>query len=728
MKMKRIIRQALRSFLVFTLFLLVYTASAQTLISYNVESQPMVFGISQIEKVLKKSGLEVRKIKSAVDIPESNILIQVANGHADPSVKKEGFKISHQGNKLWITANDPVGAMYGALDVAEQIEMGKTWQTVTGKVVNPHFTVRAIKFNLPWSSYRTGSVMEQHTEVCKDLSFWQSFLDQMALNRFNVLSLWNVHPFSYMVKPVNFPDANNFSEQEMKVWKDFWTSLFRMAKDRGIEIFIVNWNIAVSPEFAARYGVQERNDTSAIVKRYTREVVTQVINEYPDLSGIGITLADWMSNFRATNSTLPEMTAKDREDWIEETVVAGIKNARRPIKFLHRSVLSSDPGEMRRVINNAKLPDTTLVEIKFNWSHGHSTPLLALTHDAHSGKVDNGYWSPMPDNYRIQWMIRNEDFFILRWGQPEFIRKHIAQNTKPYVNGYFIGSEGYIPAKDFSHLPGTHQTWKYAFEKQWLFYNVWGRLLYDPSTPDNIFEAAFETHYGRGLGKSMLKASAAASKMPLRLASFHGATWDYTLYSEGFLAPFSAPTGLHENGSSFISIDELIDHPTLDPSYMSIPDYVKSLRENKLPVAGTINPLQLADSLEEDSRTVIKLVNQLRPKAATTLACELDDLETWAYLSKYLSDKIRAGVALQTFRMNGDKSRQQQAVKLLSACLNHWKKIVEITGGHYQEVPYLDDQSTHGRPENDARTFSWAKYLAQVERDILVAKEAKVLR
>ena len=161
---------------------------------------------------------------------------------------------------------------------------------------------------------------------------------------------------------------------------------------------------------------------------------------------------------------------------------------------------------MRRVINNAKLPDTTLVEIKFNWSHGHSTPLLALTHDAHSGKVDNGYWSPMPENYRIQWMIRNEDFFILRWGQPDFIRKHIAQNTEPYVNGYFVGSEGYIPAKDFSHLPDAHRTWNYAFEKQWLFYQVWGRLLYDPSTPDAVFAASFEQRYGKGKGSSLMKA------------------------------------------------------------------------------------------------------------------------------------------------------------------------------------------------------------------------------
>ena len=136
------------------------------------------------------------------------------------------------------------------------------------------------------------------------------------------------------------------------------------------------------------------------------------------------------------------------------------------------------------------LKDTTLVEVKFNWSHGHSTPLLALTHDAHSGKVDNGYWSPMPKNYRIQWMIRNEDFFILRWGESEFIRKHIAQNTQSYVNGYFVGSEGYIPAKDVSHVESNHKTWKYAFEKQWLFYKVWGRLLYDPTTPDEMFEVS----------------------------------------------------------------------------------------------------------------------------------------------------------------------------------------------------------------------------------------------
>ena len=334
----------------FILLLLPAVTNAQTIITYNAESQPLLFGLGKIEIELKKSGNEIQTIKITEGGKQGNIHIQVLLNQ-DPALRKEGFKIYYRENRLNIIANDPIGAMYGAMDVAEQIQMGKTWQSVRDKMVNPHFTVRALKFNLPWSSYRTGLVMDQHTEICKDLSFWQSFLDQMATNRFNVLSLWNVHPFSFMVKPENFPGANNFSATEMKEWRHFWTSLFKMAKDRGIETFIVNWNIAVSPEFASTYGVQERNDTSEIVKRYTREVVTQVINEYPDLSGIGITLADWMSNFRSPDSSLPEMNAKDREDWIEETVVAGIKNAKRPVKFLHRSVLSSDPAEMRRVIN-----------------------------------------------------------------------------------------------------------------------------------------------------------------------------------------------------------------------------------------------------------------------------------------------------------------------------------------------------------------------------------------
>ena len=388
----------------------------------------------------------------------------------DKAVQIEGYQILRKEARIFILSRDESGAMYGLFDVAEQVRMNGGLGGVKEKISNPRFPFRAIKFNLPWSPYRPGPAANVHLETCRDLKFWQRFLDMMAENRFNALTLWNLHPFTYMVRPTNFPKACPLSDKELTEWRSFWRALFRMAKERGIETYIVNWNIVVSPEFAAAYGAKEYGDTSPLVRRYMRECITQVIDEYEDLTGLGVTLADWMGGLKP----------KEAEDFVEETFVAGMKNARRPVKFIHRATLAGDPMELRRVIDHAALPDPVWVEIKFNWSHGHSTPRLAITHDYESGKLDDRFWSPAPANYKIVWMVRNEDFFILRWGEPGFIRAHIAANGHEYVGGYFVGSEGYIPAKDYSHKPGPHVTWDYAFEKQWMFYMLWGRLLYDP--------------------------------------------------------------------------------------------------------------------------------------------------------------------------------------------------------------------------------------------------------
>ena len=38
-----------------------------------------------------------------------------------------------------------------------------------------------------------------------NLTFWESFLDMMVTNRYNVITLWALHPWPYMVTPTNFP-------------------------------------------------------------------------------------------------------------------------------------------------------------------------------------------------------------------------------------------------------------------------------------------------------------------------------------------------------------------------------------------------------------------------------------------------------------------------------------------------------------------------------------------
>ncbi len=678
-------------------------------VSGPASSAPVRFGLTRLEVALQRSGVEMRVVHDRSAAPGARIEV-VEGGAAD--LASGGFRISRSPGEdapgVEVAGADPAGTMYGLLDLAEQLRTadGEGLDAVQEKRVEPHLPFRALKFNLPWSPYRSGPSMDVQVSTCRDLRFWERFLDMMAENRFNVLSLWNRHPFPYMVRVPGFPEATPFSEAELDEWHRFWTALFRMARDRGIDTYVVNWNIVVSPELAAAHGVKELNDTSEIVRRYTRESVTRLIDEYPDLTGVGVTLADWMVG----------LTPREREEWIEETFVAGLKAASRPARFIHRSVLAGSPSEMRRVIAEAHLPDPVWVEVKFNWSHGHSTPRLALTHASESGRIDRGFWDPLPTHYSIVWTIRNEDFFVLRWGEPDFVREHIATNVPPegYVGGYFVGSEDYVPAVDQSHLPSRHRTWQYAFEKQWLFYRTWGRLLYDPTTPDAVFVEDFDERYGRGTGRDLLEAWRRASRMPLRLASFHAATWDHTLYAEGFLAPRES-RGLHDGVSPFISIDELIDHETLDPDLLSIPRYVALLRDGAPVPPGRITPLDLAESLGADGDDVLARVERLRGMDLLfhgALECELLDLEAWARLSLYFAEKLRAGVALHRFRTVGDPGQQTAALEHLRRALGHWQAVGAAETIHYRPIPDI------------AARLSWAHYEDQVRRDIEIAARA----
>lgn len=710
-----------------------YPTAAQFSIGYHTEKGSLHYAVGRFQGALDENNQLLTRVNLSklTELPDIAVVIKgevpellshLISGTDFDSIQPEGYiyRPVNDGNNLLLLSVDDSGALYGLLELTEQIRMRGSYKIPPQTLVNPSLSYRIVKFNLPWSPYRESEATAMHMQVCRDLDFWERFLDMMAENRFNVLSLWNKHPFPYMIKAANFPDATPFSDPEMESWQQFWEKLFKMAKARGIQTFIVNWNIVVSPEFAAAYGAQEYNDLSEQVKRYTRESVTQVINEYEDLTGLGVTLADWMGTFDE------KMTPQQREDWIEQTFVAGMKAADRPVKFIHRSVLAGDPQAMRRLIDIADLAEPALVEIKFNWSHGHSTPTLAITHDYHSGELDQRFWTPTPVNYKIQWMVRNEDFFILRWGQPDFVREHIKINKKDYVNGYFVGSEGYIPALDYSSKPLPEKTWQYAFEKQWLFYKVWGRLLYQQDTPDALFASAFDLRYGQGVGVTLLEAFKLASNMPLRLASFHRSTWDYTLYAEGFIeAEPSSPNVPFDRSSPFISIDEFVDHETLDPLMLSIPEYVTNLVGKQEVFSNRITPLALADSSEHDSRRALEIADDLRsqlPDFSGALISELQDVTAWSYLGLYFADKIRAGVALETYRVTGNALKKQEAIRLLEKCLAHWDQLVAVTEGRYLPTPHVSTEH-YGK---EYREFSWKLLRPQVLRDIEIARKAQV--
>ncbi len=417
------------------------------------------------------------KLAAAAGVPAAELPVRVVRH--DASLGPDGYALAQEGNRLLVSGGDERGAMYGLLEVAEQLRRGTPLARIRPQTTRARFSFRTIKFNLPFSAYRTSPTLEQHSDVCRDLKFWEAFLDMMAANRFNTLTLWSLHPFQFFVVPKSFPEAQTYSAAEMAEWRILWTRLFALAKERGIETYLINWNTFVSPELARAHHLGDYHSTllhigegskDKIIEAYTRECVQQTIDEYPDLSGLGITLGERMGG----------QTPDERRQWLDDAFFAGIAAAQRPVKFIYRAPLSADTrsggttsedndrrtrAQIEGLRANRNVTPPIFTEFKYNWSHGHSSPNLFIVH---GGKLSDAYWNPPPVNHRVVWTVRNEDFYVLRWGAPDFIREFITNNGAPHVDGVLVGSECYIPAKDYITNEGRHKTWTWAFERQWL--------------------------------------------------------------------------------------------------------------------------------------------------------------------------------------------------------------------------------------------------------------------
>jgi mannose-6-phosphate isomerase-like protein (cupin superfamily) len=679
------------------------------------------------------SAYAARRLSEALRDQHAPLVIRLAIDSSH--LQKEAYSIQPDSGYIDVTGGDDGGLLYGSLTLARLVATGTPLEKMPVTRDQPNFPFRAIKFDLPWDTYRHSYALDQHYATCRDTLFWKAFLDMMADNRFNALCLCNLHPYPYMIRARNFPEACPFSDGELKEWQTLFRSIFRMAKERGIETYLVPFNIFVSPEFARAHGVALNNlqhhffvdgDTSGIIRRYTRESVTQVLQEYPDLTGFGLTLGEGMGG----------MTPQQREDWMKETIIAGMHDAGRRTKLIHRIPFSSGTGSLgvtsiatERLTRKAMVEEGNLdfleppvwADLKYNWSHAFSTTKLIKVH---GGKLNDTYFKPPPQNYKIVWTARNEDFFCLRWGAPEFIREHIRTNSQPYAGGYIIGSETYIPAKDYFTNPDLLPLagWKYAFQRQWLFYMLWGRLLYDPDTPDSVFRQEFVHRYGKRAAP-MLDAYALVSKTPLLLASYFDFTWDFTLYSEGFMALDTTTKSV-----GYISVDRLIRQPVTDPAYISVKGYVDSLEAHRR-IVSHITPLQLADSLEDDCYRAARLYKDIQSDGTPALLYELTDLHVWTFLGLHFAHQLNGAVALEKFRRDGDTAAQRLAIRYLQQALDDWDQVIHLTRPLYNDMPltHLSEQNGVRSPENARLRWHWAMMRAAVARDVEIARTAKPL-
>jgi hypothetical protein len=688
---------------------------------YNQQSAKQRYAVKRLAEALKKdAGAKTFQLIFITDTVKYGI---------------EDFAITRSGNRITLAGGSDRAIIYASLSLAEDVRNGITLKNSIAKSEKAFLPLRAIKYDLPWDSYRHSYALEQHDKTCRDTAYWKAFLDMMVENRFNSLTLWNLHPYTFLIKPKNFPEASPWTAAAMKEWQTLFHSIMRMAAERAVDVYVVPFNIFVTPEFSKANNVAMdnlqhdyfvRGDTSEIIKRYTRECVTQMLEEYPEITGMGLTLGEGMA----------EMTPYQREDWMHETIIAGMRQVKRKTKLIHRIPFSSTTGSLGVTsIETEKLTRRSMedeasmgflegpiwADLKFNWSHAHSTSTLIKVH---GGKLYDTYFTPESDIYKIVWTARNEDFFCLRWGVPSFVRELITKNSHSWSGGFIVGSETYIPAKDYFTKDSSNLSWQYAFERQWLFYKLWGRLLYSPSANDNIFQQEFMRRYGKQ-GQPLLQASALAGASALRIASDYDCGWDFTLYTEGMMARNPVTQSVE-----YISVDKLINQPPMDTSYISIRDFVHAISIDSSINKNKVTPSQLADMLEKDCSKALNLVRNINIATAynKALQYEVADIKAWAYLGLHFAKKIRGGLSLQKFRIQGGESNKQEAIRQLQQSLVYWDNVIGITAPLYKKMPlvHLSQQGGKETPADFYNTFHWSDLRSEVVKDVQAAKEAKI--
>jgi hypothetical protein len=624
------------------------------------------------------------------------------------------------GSTYAVLAADSVGAMYGGLDLAEAVRLGSL-ASLKDSDHSPFIANRGIKFNVPLDartpSYSdAGDSAQQNIPEVWDIAFWHEFLDELARQRYNVLSLWNLHPFPSMVKVPEYPkvaldDVMRTTEKfdssydltgrdmvrpallahlevvkrmtiEQKV--RFWREVMDYAHDRGISVYLFTWNIFVWGT-DGKYGITSAQDNPITIDYFRKSVVATLVT-YPRLAGIGITAGENMQNPKGEFS---------RENWLFNTYGKGIEDVKklqpdRRVLLIHR-------------MNQANLLDiiegwrqyTSPFELSYKYSAAH---MYSLTTPPFA-KRD---LADLPTGMHTWMTVRNDDIYSFRWGDPDFARAYLRGLPGPNIlSGFYMGPDGYTSGREFiSTEPDSPR--QLVIKKQWYSFMLWGRLSYDPSLPDTLFERTLATRYPEARDGELFAAYKAASKVIPQINRFFwaGGGNDLAWFPEACLS--------HPKHHGFYTVKDFINGATTPGSgIMSIREYADSISRKEPPIG--ITPPQVAHQLREDATQALELLDAMpSPGSDKELRLTLGDLRAMAYLGDYYADKIMGATELAAFGATRDAQRRASSVRYMQSAVEDWKQYAAIATQQYRpqlltRVGYVDLNAITAEVEHDVQ-------------------------
>ena len=611
-----------------------------------------------------------------------------------PSAPESVFLHPLSPDQFLIAGSDDRGLVFALLEAARAIQIAPLEE---GPAAASLLDYIPTEIGSPCLSWRSMQVFicnrELEQEWFYDEDYWEEYLDQLALYRYNNLSLTFGHQIAYMSPPYpflldlpGFPQvrAPDFTPDQRSRKLNMLKFVSASARVKGLHFTLGTWS-----QHAHEYGEpMVEGLTSDILAEYNAAGLSRLLAECPEIDGVQFRMNDESG------------VAEDRQAEFYEPQFRAIAECGRPIRLdLRAKGLADSTTELAK-----RLVPNTVVSTKHWCEHlgmPYSMPVI-LRRD-HRSYRRYGTWDLMrkprtlPLIHRL-WSAGSQR--VLLWGDHEWVRRFVDSCSSsgdgfevmaPLTNkGVRDHQPPWLTYSDRSaYLSHVDER-----ERFWFFNLLFGRLGYDPNPKPDLWRREMRHRYGESAGAVEQLYAVGSQILPLLTTVLQMSASLWTFWPERYAGR---------------SLDEDARVEPSDPTrFYRVDEYVEDISVER--VGGKWTPIQVGTILRElAARTMASLA--LIDQTSTELRYTCLDFSILSKLAEYHASRLEAVTYMALYRKTQELGLLLYVHYHLEQSRTHWLSLSGTAEGNY-----ADDLLFGFRDKGHCG--QWKDDVAVVERDL----------
>ncbi|MFT2009327.1 hypothetical protein ACMA1I_11685 [Pontibacter sp. 13R65] len=700
---------------------------AVTIVIPQAAPSRVSFGAERLQLALQNAGYPAKVVTQGkqpkkgrqIRIGFTDTAIQTPAADASSNINstgKEGFTIATAENVITITGTDASGALYGCLEVADQLQKQGELPHNLQLTDQPEMVLRGTAVGVQKTYYLPGRTVYEYPYTEEtfpwlyDKELWIKYLDMMVENRYNSLYLWNGHPFASLVKLPDYPYALEVDEETFAKNEELYRFLTEEAEKRGIWVIQMFYNIIVSKPFAEKHDIktQDRNrPITPLLSDYTRKSIAAFVEKYPNV-GLLITLGEAM-----------EGVGQDDVDWFTKTIIPGVQDGLKAIGQTVEPpiVLRAHDTDAPRVMKEA-LP---IYKNLYTMAKYNGEALTTYT--------PRGKWAELHRNLSRIGTVHIQNVHILanlepfRYSSPDFIQKSVRAMHEVYEsNGLHL-----YPQASYWDWPYTADKTNerlLQLDRDWMWYEAWARYAWKSQRPKNEEEAYWSNKLGREFGmapeqgRHVLQAQEEAGEISPKILRRFGITdgnrqtMSLGMLMTQFINPFrySVFTLMYESEA---------------PEGEMIIEYAEKEWKKEKHVGET--PVQVAEEIVVHGRKAVEAIDKAAGAVTQNkeeFARLQNDMYVYNAMAQHYSEKVKAAVKVLRYKYSEDVADLEKALPHLEKSMEHYRELVRLTKDTYL---YANSMQTTQRKipvrATDGAFKHWEEILPIFEQELSTFKQ-----